>query len=148
MIQDKLEALRLQLNYTCYDSEMLSKLNRVWESFYELETEVKKLQQHGVMQGLPSRKLLDECWRSAFTAFIDCRKTKTDFDSETEFNKYYTELSTKLESSPAVGQRSVDTVAVGRTCDKYCTGPWDCQCQDVLDAFYRKDAGSSHEGQP
>jgi hypothetical protein len=50
MIQDKLEALRLQLNYTCYDSEMLSKLNRVWESFYELETEVKKLQQHSVMQ--------------------------------------------------------------------------------------------------
>jgi hypothetical protein len=50
MIQDKLEVLRLQLNYICYDSEMLSKLNRVWESFYELETEVKKLQQHGVMQ--------------------------------------------------------------------------------------------------
>jgi hypothetical protein len=35
-----------------------------------------------------------------------------------------------------------DTVAAGRTCDKYCTGPWDCKCQDVLDAFYRKDAGS------
>jgi hypothetical protein len=50
MIQEKLESLRLQLNYTCYDSEMLSKLNKVWESFYELETEVKKLQQHSVMQ--------------------------------------------------------------------------------------------------
>jgi hypothetical protein len=52
---------------------------------------------HSVMQGLPSRNLLDECWRSAFTAFIDCCKTKTEFNSETEFNKYYTELSTKLQ---------------------------------------------------
>jgi hypothetical protein len=48
----------------------------------------------------------------------------------------------------AVGQRSGDTVAAGRTCDKYCTGPWDCKCQDVLAAFYRTDAGSSHEEQP
>jgi len=53
-----------------------------------------------------------------------------------------------VSEGSTVGQRSGDTVAAGRTCDKYCTGPWDCKCQDVLAAFYRKDAGSSHEGQP
>jgi hypothetical protein len=34
-------------------------------------------------------------------------------------------------SRAAFGQRSVDTLAAGRTCDKYCKRPWNCQCQNV-----------------
>ena len=50
MLQEKLKELKLQLNYACYDKEVMPKLSKVWDSFVELETEVEKLLQHGVMQ--------------------------------------------------------------------------------------------------
>lgn len=54
MIHTKLEELKLQLNYVCYDIEMLPKLNSVWKTFYEMETEVKKLHKHNVSGSLPT----------------------------------------------------------------------------------------------
>jgi hypothetical protein len=50
--------------------------------------------------------------------------------------------SASVSEGESLATEARDTVAAGWTCDKYCTGPWDCKCQDVLAAFYRKDAGS------
>lgn len=36
-IHEKLDELRLQMNYLCYDKEILSKFSGVWKAFYELE---------------------------------------------------------------------------------------------------------------
>ena len=43
MIQEKLKELELQLNYVCYDKELITRLSKVWESYYDLKSEVKKL---------------------------------------------------------------------------------------------------------
>lgn len=42
---------------------------------------------------------------------------------------------------------ALDTVAARGTCEHECTGPWDCQCQDVIDSFYRGVERKSSEGQ-
>jgi hypothetical protein len=36
-MKNEIEDLKLQLNYVCYDKEILLKLNKVWESFFKLE---------------------------------------------------------------------------------------------------------------
>lgn len=42
MIQEKLKELELQLNYVCYDKELITKLSKVWDAYYDLKSEVKK----------------------------------------------------------------------------------------------------------
>lgn len=37
VIEQKLDELRLQMNYLCYDKEILEKFSGVWKAFYELE---------------------------------------------------------------------------------------------------------------
>jgi len=75
------------------------------------------------------------------------KKTKS-VKRDKKFYNYPAYKETPNTPTEPLATEARDTVAAGRTCDKQCTGPWDCQCQDVLDAFYRTDAGSSHEGQP
>ena len=36
-----IKELELQLNYVCYDKNMIEKLNKVWEVFYLLEAEAE-----------------------------------------------------------------------------------------------------------
>ena len=43
MIQEKLKELELQLNYICYDKELITRLSKVWDAYYDLKSEVKKL---------------------------------------------------------------------------------------------------------
>lgn len=43
MIQEKLKELELQLNYVCYDTELITRLSRVWDAYYDLKSEVEKL---------------------------------------------------------------------------------------------------------
>jgi hypothetical protein len=43
MIQEKLKELELQLNYVCYDKELITRLSKVWDAYYDLKSEVKKL---------------------------------------------------------------------------------------------------------
>ena len=43
MIQEKLKELELQLNYVCYDKELITRLSKVWDAYYDLKGEVKKL---------------------------------------------------------------------------------------------------------
>ena len=43
MIQEKLKELELQLNYVCYDKELITRLSKVWDAYYGLKGEVKKL---------------------------------------------------------------------------------------------------------
>jgi hypothetical protein len=47
----------------------------------------------------------------------------------------------------ACGGGAVDTVAARGTCENECTGPWDCQCQDVINKFYRGIERKSSDGQ-
>ena len=46
-----------------------------------------------------------------------------------------------------LGNEGSGTVAARGQCEHECTGPWDCQCQDVIDAFYRGVERKSSEGQ-
>ena len=50
MIQEKLKELELQLNYVCYDKELITRLSKVWDAYYDLKSEVKKLNIPDVMQ--------------------------------------------------------------------------------------------------
>ena len=43
MIEEKLKELELQLNYVCYDKELITRLSKVWDAYYDLKGEVKKL---------------------------------------------------------------------------------------------------------
>lgn len=43
MIQEKLKELELQLNYVCYDEELITRLSKVWDAYYDLKSEVEKL---------------------------------------------------------------------------------------------------------
>ena len=43
MVQGKLKELELQLNYVCYDKELITRLSKVWDAYYDLKSEVKKL---------------------------------------------------------------------------------------------------------
>ena len=45
MIKEKLKELELQLNYVCYDKELITRLSKVWSAYYELKSEVDKLSQ-------------------------------------------------------------------------------------------------------
>ena len=43
MIQEKLKELELQLNYVCYDKKLITRLSKVWDAYYDLKNEVKKI---------------------------------------------------------------------------------------------------------
>jgi hypothetical protein len=40
MIQDKLKELELQLNYVCYDEELITRLSKVWDAYYALKAAI------------------------------------------------------------------------------------------------------------
>jgi hypothetical protein len=44
-MKNEIEDLKLQLNYVCYDKEILSKLNKVWEAFFKLEEKLIQAEQ-------------------------------------------------------------------------------------------------------
>lgn len=46
----------------------------------------------------------------------------------------------------ACAESAKDTVAEHGACGHECTGPWDCQCQDILKEYY-SGAGKSSEEQ-
>ncbi len=46
----------------------------------------------------------------------------------------------------ACAESAKDTVAERGACEHECTGPWDCQCQDILKEYY-SGAGKSSEEQ-
>ena len=43
-MEEKLKELELQLNYVCYDPEMITKLSKVWDAYFALESEIKNSQ--------------------------------------------------------------------------------------------------------
>jgi len=49
MIHEKLKELELQLNYVCYDKELITRLSKVWNAYYDLKSEVKKIKIPAVM---------------------------------------------------------------------------------------------------
>ena len=56
MIQEKLKELELQLNYVCYDKELITRLSKVWDAYYDLKGEVKKLNIPAVI-----KSVCDDC---------------------------------------------------------------------------------------
>jgi hypothetical protein len=36
-MKNAINEMKLQLNYVCYDKEMISKLSKVWDAFFKLE---------------------------------------------------------------------------------------------------------------
>lgn len=36
-MKNAIEEMKLQLNYVCYDKEMIPKLSKVWEAFFKIE---------------------------------------------------------------------------------------------------------------
>ena len=56
MIQEKLKELELQLNYVCYDKELITRLSKVWDAYYDLKGEVKKLNIAAVI-----KSVCDDC---------------------------------------------------------------------------------------
>lgn len=43
--KEALETLRLQLNYACYDIEILDKMSNVWEAYYKTQEALEKLEE-------------------------------------------------------------------------------------------------------
>lgn len=46
----KLEELELQLNYVCYNKELIPMLQKVWNSFYDLKNEIYKLRDNDLLR--------------------------------------------------------------------------------------------------
>jgi len=44
MVKEKLTNLGLQLNYVCYDPEMIEKLSNVWKAYFDLKKEIELMQ--------------------------------------------------------------------------------------------------------
>lgn len=64
-----------------------------------------------------------------------------------DYIKFMKEVYTPDAPNELLATEAHDTVAARGTCEHKCTGPWDCQCQDVIDAFYRGVERKSSEGQ-
>lgn len=64
-----------------------------------------------------------------------------------DYIKFMKEVYTPSAPNELLATEAQDTVAARGTCEHECTGPWDCQCQDVIDAFYRGVERKSSEGQ-
>ena len=74
MIQEKLKELELQLNYVCYDKELITRLSKVWDAYYDLKGEVKKLNIPAVIKSVCEYGMNpDDCIRKADTCF-ECLK--------------------------------------------------------------------------
>lgn len=52
-LNELIKDLKLQMNYCCYDAEMLNKLSGVWEVVYKLVDLSQNLQQCNVSGALP-----------------------------------------------------------------------------------------------
>ena len=52
-------------------------------------------------------------------------------------------LIQKVEA--ACAESAKDTVAERGICEEQCTGPWDCNCQDILKEYYSGARKSSEE---
>jgi len=44
-----LKEIELQLNYVCYEKEMITKLQKVWEALINAQSKVEKLPIHGII---------------------------------------------------------------------------------------------------
>ena len=46
-VEEKLNELRYQMNYLCYDREILDKFGGIWKAFYELEETLTRTESDG-----------------------------------------------------------------------------------------------------
>lgn len=79
MIQEKLKELELQLNYVCYDKELITRLSKVWDAYYDLKSEVKKLNLPPVSNSLP----VDYLQKEMIKAIKELAKESTAPDKDT-----------------------------------------------------------------
>ena len=81
MIQEKLKELELQLNYVCYDKELITRLSKVWNAYYDLKSEVKKLNIPAVV------------WRSEqLKAFADYAQKRMFEDGDKDLSEFVDEF--------------------------------------------------------
>ena len=77
---------------------------------------------------------------------VACAEIEDALSHLHKLNVMQAEASASAEGEQ-LGNEAGATVAARGQCEHECTGPWDCQCQDVIDAFYRDVERKSSGGQ-
>ena len=125
LLDDRIKELKLQLNYVCYDKNMIAKLDKVWEAFFSLEQDAEQIIQKRIdkaeERGFFTKLRTSGCYSR--------KETKTLVDKARD--KTAREIIEWIE-----GQGTVEYINHGEPCEVYEVTPSDI---DQLKAKYIKE---------